>query len=98
MIFKGVISIETLGSSVPRISTGVRARDEGFGLLVVSKRTPILSLNNDSALIWKMIDGKSTLAEIISKVNQQIDGDEERNSDVVFQFVRSCYELGLLEF
>jgi len=51
-----------------RISDGVRTREEDFGLLIVSKSTPALALNEDMKIVWDLIDGKTTCEKIISAV------------------------------
>ncbi len=83
---------------IPKINAGVKVRDEKFGLLLVSKRTPILALNQDSEIIWKCFDGSASIGEIAVKVNEQIEGNPEETVEVVKCFVESCYDLGLIEF
>lgn len=85
-------------SFIPRANDGVKVRNEEFGLLVVSKRTPILSLNKDSALIWNYMDGEMTIAQIAYAVNDSIDGEMSQNTKIVTEFFKNCYELGLIEF
>lgn len=83
---------------IPKISNGVKAREETFGLLLVSKRTPILVLNQDSEMIWKYFDGNNSVEKIAREVNEQIDGELEETIETVKCFVESCYELGLIGF
>ena len=59
-----------------RISDGVRARKEDFGLLVVSKSTPALALNEDMAVVWELIDGEATFGKILSIVKTQYTGSD----------------------
>mgnify|MGYP001497917794 CR=1 FL=1 len=57
--------------TVYKIANGVRAREESFGLLIVSKTTPALSLNPDGKNVWSLIDGSNTVNDIINKVAGQ---------------------------
>lgn len=82
---------------VPKISEAVKVRKEQFGLLLVSKRTPILALNNDSAEIWNCFDGKKSVREISSEINSQTEGVLEETEEIIKCFVESCLDLGLIE-
>ena len=59
-----------------RVSDGVRARKEDFGLLIVSKTTPALALNEDMKILWELIDGEATCEEILSAVKTQYTGSD----------------------
>lgn len=83
--------------SVPKISENVKVREETFGLLLVSKRTPILSLNKDSMEIWNRFDGKKTVEEIAQDISSHMDTDFTETTEIVRCFVESCCELGLIE-
>lgn len=87
------ITMET----VPVISENVKTRNEEFGLLIVSKRTPILALNKDSELIWECFDGRKNIVEIADEINSQLDGDISQIREIVKCFVESCYDLGLID-
>lgn len=54
---------------------GVKSRTEEFGLLIVSKTTPALSLNMDSKFVWELIDGKRTVSEIVDAVMAEYHND-----------------------
>lgn len=84
-------------NTVPKISANVKVRSEQFGLLLVSKRTPILALNKDSEEIWNHFDGKKSVKEISTEINLQIEGDLAETEEAVKCFVESCYDLGLIE-
>jgi len=62
--------------TVYKIAEGVRTREESFGLLVISKQTPTLSLNKDSEFVWKLIDGNHTILDIIKSVLEEFSGDD----------------------
>ena len=83
---------------IPKVSDSVKVRKEQFGLLLVSKRTPILALNEDSMIIWNYIDGNRTIREIAEEINAQMDGDFADTQEIVKLFVDNCYDLGLIEF
>ena len=53
------------------IAAGVKARKEDFGLLVVSKTTPALALNQDMKAVWELIDGKRTCKQIADTIATQ---------------------------
>ena len=82
---------------IPFVCDGIKVRKEDFGLLIVSKRTPILTMNEDSTLIWNSIDGNSSISQISQKLNKEIDGDESNNKTIMI-FIENCYKLGLLDF
>lgn len=83
--------------TVPKVNANVKVRDEQFGLLLVSKRTPILALNQDSAMIWKYFNGEISVEEIAAKIQAEMEGDLEDTKETVRCFVESCYDLGLIE-
>ncbi len=83
--------------SVPKISDNVKARKETFGLLLVSKRTPILALNEDSMEIWNHFDGVKSVEEIAQEINSELETDLAETAETVKCFVESCFELGLIE-
>ncbi|MDT8716078.1 PqqD family peptide modification chaperone [Clostridium sp. 19966] len=59
-----------------KVADGVRAREEEFGLLIVSKTTPAMSLNMDSKFVWNLIDGINTVGNIIDKVKVEYEADD----------------------
>lgn len=92
--------IEINDGLIPFIIDGVKSRQESYGLLIVSKRTPILNLNEDSTVLWTAIDGVKKIHEIVTCMNDGIDSaeDAEQNRKVIMEFYKSCYELGLIDF
>lgn len=58
-------------NEIYRVAEGTRVRDEGFGLLLVSKTTPALALNDDMKTVWELIDGENTCEQIVSVVKAQ---------------------------
>ena len=76
-------------------SEGVKAREEDFGLLVVSKSTPALSLNQDSKFVWNLIDGEKCVSDILSALEKEYQEDGLEN--LLFQTLESLYNLGLIK-
>ena len=81
--------------TVYRIADGVRIREESFGLLVISKQTPALSLNKDSEFVWKLIDGSHTILDITKSVLEEFNGDDAEKR--VETFLCNLLKLGLIE-
>jgi hypothetical protein len=57
-------------NSIYRIASDVRAREEDFGLLVISKSMPALALNNDMKLVWNLIDGVRSVSDIFTAIGK----------------------------
>ena len=85
-----------MNDAVPIIKPNVRFRKEDFGGLIFTNRTPILSINNDSFLIWAAIDGKRTVHEIYTLLVQN-SNDKQVDLDIVNNFLTACEELDLIE-
>lgn len=84
-------------TSIPVCADGIKTRDEEFGMLLVSKRTPILTLNNDSTAIWKKIDGVRDVSTIVSELKNEYDCSKNELEVTVLSFLDSCHKLGLIE-
>jgi hypothetical protein len=63
-----------INNNVYRIADGVRVRDEDFGLLVVSKSTPALALNDDMKLAWNLIDSVNSVNDISAALGEMYPG------------------------
>ena len=85
-------------TSIPVYSDGIKTRDEAFGMLLISKRTPILTLNDDSTAIWCKLDGSKDVLTIVSELKNEYDCPESKLEATVLSFLDSCYKLGLVEF
>jgi len=77
------------------ISDGVRDRKEDFGLLVISKTTPALALNEDLKVVWKLIDGENTYEKILSTVKTQYTGSDVDSK--VAEIFDTLIKLGLIQ-
>lgn len=53
------------------VAQDVRTREEAFGLLIVSKTTPALALNEDMKAVWELINGKNSYGKIVSLLQAQ---------------------------
>lgn len=85
-------------TSIPVCADGIKSRKEAFGMLLVSKRTPILTLNDDSTAIWQKLDGARDVSTIVTELKNEYDCTENELEDTVISFLDSCYKLGLIEF
>lgn len=90
--------IDIKDNMIPKIADGIKVRKEDFGLLIVSKRTPILTMNEDSTLIWNCINGQTSISQISKTLNDELNGEVEENNKVVKLFMENCYKLGLIDF
>ena len=87
--------METINrNTVYKIAGGVRSREETFGLLVVSKKTPAVSLNMDSKSVWELFDGKRTVDDIIQIIREEYEENTvEKNITIL---LAQLLELGLI--
>ncbi len=85
-------------TSVPVCVDGIKTRSEAFGMLIVSKRTPILTLNDDSTAIWRKLDGEKDVLTIVSELKNEYDCSEDELVATVVTFLDNCYKLGLVKF
>lgn len=83
---------------VPVYEKGIKTRNEKFGLLVISKHTPILTMNDDSMAIWNLIDGHRNVGSIISSLQKEYDCSAEELKQAVIDFLNNCYKIGLIKF
>lgn len=82
-------------NTVYKLSNGVKAREESFGLLIVSKTTPALSLNHDGKEVWTMINGENTVNDIISFISKQYTSVSVEEK--VHKLLEGFEDLGLIE-
>ena len=82
--------------SVPSFADGIKTRDEQFGMLLISRRTPILTLNDDSTAIWKKIDGVKNVSSIVRELTTEYDCSEKVLVATVIAFLENCHKLGLI--
>lgn len=81
--------------TVYRLAEGVKAREESFGLLIVSKSTPALSLNEDGKVVWALINGKNSVKDMIDEVSKQYDIASVREK--VTELIEGFEKLNLIE-
>lgn len=85
-------------TSIPVCADDIKTRGETFGMLLISKRTPILTLNDDSTAIWRKLDGARDVSSIVSELKNDYDCPENELEETVLSFLDSCHKLGLIEF
>lgn len=85
-------------TSIPVCADGIKTREETFGMLLISKRTPILTLNDDSTAIWSKVDGAKTISAIVTELKNEYACPKNELEATVISFFDSCYKLGLIEF
>lgn len=81
--------------TVYKLVEGVKAREESFGLLIVSKSTPALSLNKDGKAVWMMINGENSVKDIIDEVSKQYNSESVRGK--VIELMEGFEKLNLIE-
>jgi hypothetical protein len=87
--------METINrNAVYEIAGDVRIREETFGLLVVSKRTPAVSLNMDSKSVWDLLDGKRTVDDVIQIILEEY--EEKTVEKNIMALLAQLLELGLI--
>lgn len=79
---------------IPKIRAGVRLRDEEFGGLVFTNRTPILSFDNDATKILHLVDGQLSIGDIAKQLSGNGYPETEK---VVTDFIETCIKLDLIE-
>lgn len=79
---------------IPQIRAGVRFRDEEFGCLVFTNRTPILSFDKDATKILHFVDGQSAIGDIAKRLSDMGYKDTKK---VVTDFIETCIKLDLIE-
>lgn len=81
-------------NNIYRISDGVKSREESFGLLLVSKTTPAMSLNHDAKDVWNLIDGVKTVSEIVKILEQQYESNDVH--DNIIEILNGFLQINLI--
>ena len=79
---------------IPKIRAGVRFRDEEFGCLVFTNRTPIFSFDKDATKILHLVDGQSSIDDIAKQLSRMGYIETEK---VVTDFIETCIKIDLIE-
>ncbi len=79
-------------NSVLDFAEGVKYRKEDFGILIVSKSTPALSLNHDGEFLWNHIDGKRSVSELIEITEKEYNKNAHAK---VTELLQNFVDLGL---
>ncbi len=83
---------------IPFIMENIRIREEEFGLMVFSNRTPVLTFNQDAAIIWRQIDNNKTVIQISNEIDCIKNGEGNSNLEVIRDFLEACNKLRLVSF
>lgn len=76
------------------IADDVHQREENFGLMVISKTTPVLLFNDDMKVVWDLIYNGASYAQIIEAVKAQyVDVDVESKVD---EIIETLIRIGLI--
>ncbi len=78
---------------IPQIQVGVRFRDEEFGCLVFTNRTPILSFDRDATKILHLVDGQLCIGDIAARLREMGYMEAEK---AVTDFIGICIKLDLI--
>jgi hypothetical protein len=90
-------------SRVPRRADGFVARDIGGELVIVPVRSQVanldsaFTLNEVGATIWRMLDGRTSLAKVAAAVAGEYEVSEAAAADDVAEFVELLLSKKLLE-
>jgi len=74
----------------------LREEDDDCALLFDPDRGSVQILNRSAVEIWKRLDGKRSLAEIVLSLNETFTGVDEAAQEQVLQLMRSLSELGAI--
>ncbi len=69
---------------------------DGNAILVSSKDDKIMSINEVGTRIWDLLDGKTTIKEIIVKITEEFDVDQDTAKDDVQEFVEKCLKINII--
>lgn len=86
---------ELNSDAVPSVRENVFMRDEYFGMLVFTNRTPLLAFDGDAASILRLCDGSRTVREIAQDLTESYQADQLLST--VQSFVAVCLQLGLVD-
>lgn len=76
------------------IADGVHHREEKFGLMIISKTTPVLLFNDDMKVVWHLIYNGSSYEQIIDAVKAQyVDLNVESKVD---EIIDTLIRIGLI--
>ena len=76
------------------IADGVHHREEKFGLMIISKTTPVLLFNDDMKLVWNLLYNGASYVQIIDAVKaQHVNLDVESKVD---EIIDTLIRIGLI--
>jgi uncharacterized membrane protein len=68
-------------ASILNVNSSARTREESFGIMIASRTTPAVCLNEDAILIWNLCNGKNTLKTIIDKLIQDFPAENKKEAE-----------------
>lgn len=76
------------------IADGVRHREENFGLMIISKTTPVLLFNDDMKVVWNLLYNGASYVQIIDALKAQyVDSCVESKVD---EIIGTLIRIGLI--
>ena len=69
---------------------------EGEAILVKVDSGEVIHLNEVAAEIWRIIDGKRKISEIVDHIQKDFDVDREQAEKDTFEFIKSLSNINLV--
>ena len=69
---------------------------EGEAILVKVDSGEVIHLNEVAAEIWRIIDGKRKISEIVDQIQNDFDVDREQAENDTLEFIQSLSDINLV--
>ena len=69
---------------------------EGEAILVKVDSGEVIHLNEVAAEIWRIIDGKTKISEIVNHIQKDFDVDREQAEKDTLEFIQSLSDINLV--
>jgi hypothetical protein len=84
---------------IPRISDHLTIREIGEDIIILSEEDlEIHNLEGTAAFLWKCIDGKSTIGDIIKRLFDEYEVTIEQAKADIVEFIEECEKKRLISF
>ena len=84
---------------IPVINNHLTIREIGEEIIILSEEDlEIHSLEGSATFLWKCIDGKTTLQDILKKLCDEYDVSIERGKKDIIDFFEECESKNLISF
>ena len=90
--------MELSAQPIPNPAAVARQGQDGWTVLVNLDSAASLTLNPTGAMVWRLVDGRRTVAEIAVAVRDQFDDAPPTVADDVCALLDSLAEQGLIGF